>query len=191
MVLEHPSNALWTIVKPIGSRLIWPNPAIQCSIPPNPPLHQDIVVQDQLLRYESAPCYLGVSLSDNKAEQNSVMLQKASRATYALHSMLDSTVAAKVVNKLYEQLIEPILLYAVEQWLPYIHPRMVDKSGPVETFASPSSQLSTEDTWKKFIYPHYNLHASTPILAVRAELGQYPTFVAGISRLASYMSYIS
>ena len=119
------------------------------------------------------------------------MLQKASRATYALRSMLDSTVAAKVVNKLYEQLIEPILLYAVEQWLPYIHPRMVDKSGPVETFASPSSQLSTEDTWKKFIYPHYNLHASTPILAVRAELGQYPTFVAGISRLASYMSYIS
>ena len=152
---------------------------------------KDIVVQDQLLRYESAPCYLGVCMSDVKAEQNSVMLQKASRATYALRSMLDNTVAAKVVNKLYDQLIEPILLYAVEQWLPYIHPRMVDKSGPIETFASPSSQLSTEDTWKKFIYPHYNLHASTPIFAVRAELGQYPTFVAGISRLASYMSYIS
>ena len=132
----------------------------------------------------SAPCYLGVSLSDNKAEQNSVMLQKASWASY-------STVAAKVVNKLYEQLIEPILLYAVEQWLPYIHPRMVDKSGPVETCASPSSQLSTEDTLKKFIYPHYNLNASTPVLAVRAELGQYPTFVSGISCLASYMSYIS
>ena len=69
--------------------------------------------------------------------------------------------------------------------------RMVDKSGPVETFASPSSQLSTEETWKKFIYPHYNLNASTLVLAVRAELGQYPTFVSGISRLASYMSYIS
>ena len=153
--------------------------------------HRDLAVSNQLLRYESAPSYVGVSLSDNKAEQNSVMLQKASRASYALRSLLDSTVAAKVVNKLYEQLIEPILLYAVEQWLPYIHPRMVDKSGPIETFASPSSQLSTEDTWKKFIYPHYNLNASTLVLAVRAELGQYPTFVSGISRLASYMSYIS
>ena len=158
---------------------------------PKSTVHRDIVVQDQPLRYESTPCYLGVCMSDIKAAQNSVMLQKASRATYALRSMLDNTVAAKVVNKLYEQLIEPILLYAVEQWLPYIHPRMVDKSGPVETFASPSSQLSTEYVWKKFIYPHYNLHASTPILAVRAELGQYPTFVAGISRLASYMSYIT
>ena len=45
--------------------------------------------------------------------------------------------------------------------------------------------------WKKFIYPHYNVNASTPVLAVRTELGQYPTFVSGISRLASYMSYIS
>ena len=105
--------------------------------------------------------------------------------------MIDSTVAAKVVNKLYEQLIEPILPYAVEQWLPFIHPRMVDKSGPIDTFATPSSQLSTEDMWKKFIYPHYGLNESTPVLAVRAELGQYPTFVSGISRLASYMSYIT
>ena len=109
--------------------------------------HRDLAVSNQLLHYEAAPCYLGVSLSDNKAEQNfSAILQKASRASYALRSMLDSAVAAKVVNKLYEQLIEPILLYAVEQWLPYIHPCMVDKSGPVKTFASPSSQLSTEDT---------------------------------------------
>ena len=113
---------------------------------PKSTTHRDLAVSNQLLQYESTPCYLGVSLSDNKAEQNSVMLQKASRASYALRSMIDSTVAAKVVNKLYEQLIEPILLYAVEQWLPYTHPRMVDKSGPIETFASPSSQLSTEDT---------------------------------------------
>ena len=75
--------------------------------------HYDLAVSNQLLRYESNPCYLGVSLSDNKAEQNSVMLQKASRASYALRSMINSTVAAKVVNKLYEQLIEPILLYVV------------------------------------------------------------------------------
>ena len=68
---------------------------------------------------------------------------------------------------------------------------MVDKSGPIDTFAAPSSQLSMEDTWKKFIYPHYGLNESTPVLAVRAELGQYPTFISGISRLASYMSYIT
>ena len=105
--------------------------------------------------------------------------------------MIDSTLAAKVVNKLFEQLIEPILLYAVEQWLPYIHPRKVDKSGPIATFSTPSSQLPTEDAWKKFIYPHYWLNESTPVLAVRAEFGSYPTFVAGISCLAKYMSFIT
>ena len=41
--------------------------------------HHDLAVAGQLLRYESKPCYLGVSLSDNKAERNSVMLQKASQ----------------------------------------------------------------------------------------------------------------
>ena len=30
--------------------------------------------------------------------------------------------------------------------LPHIHPRMVDKSGPIKTFSTPSSQLPTEDT---------------------------------------------
>ena len=44
----------------------------------------DLAVTCQLLRYESKPCYLGVCLSDNKAEQNSIMLQKASWASYAL-----------------------------------------------------------------------------------------------------------
>ena len=105
--------------------------------------------------------------------------------------MIDSTAAATVINKLFEQLIEPILLYAVEQWIPYIHHRKVDKSGPIDTFSTLSSQLTTEDMWKKFIYPHYNLNESTPVLAVRAEFGSYPTFMAGISRLAKYMSYIS
>ena len=90
--------------------------------------HPDLAVTGQLLSYESKPCYLGVCLSDNKAEQNSIMLQKASRVSYALRSMVDNTVAAKVVNKLYEQFIEPILLYTVV-WLinlvlskPLLHP---------------------------------------------------------------------
>ena len=153
--------------------------------------HPDLAVTGQLLCYESKPCYLGVCLPDNKAEQNSIMLQKASRASYALPFVINNTVAAKVVNKLFEQLIEPILLYAIEQWLHYIHPCKVDKSGPIATFSTPSSQLPTEDTWKKFIYPHYYLNESTPVLAVQAEFGSYPTFVASISGLAKYMSYIT
>ena len=44
--------------------------------------HPDLAVTGQLLRYESKHCY--------KAEQNSIMLQKASRASYALRSMIDS-----------------------------------------------------------------------------------------------------
>ena len=39
-------------------------------------------------------------------------------------------------------------------------------------------------------YAHYFLHTSTPTLAVRAELGAYPTYIPGIARLANYMSYL-
>ena len=187
----NPSGAPYIIATPTDFELTCISCAILYLTPPASTHYPDLAVTGPLLRYESKPCYLGVCLSDNKAEQNSIMLQKASRASYALRSMIDNTVAAKVVNKLYEHLIEPILLYAVVQWLPHIHPRMVDKSSTIETFSTPSSQLPTEDNWKKFIYPHYLLNESTPVLAVRVEFGSYPTFIAGISRLAKYMSYIT
>ena len=151
----------------------------------------DIAINGQLLRFDPKPCYLEVCLSDNKSEQNSIMLQKAFRAAYGLRSMIDNTAVAAVINKLFEQLIEPILLYAVEQWLPYIHPRKVDKFDPIDTFSSLSCQLNTEEGWKRFIYSHYTLNETTPVLAVRAEIGSYPTFIAGISRLAKYMLYIT
>ena len=147
--------------------------------------HHDLAVSSQLLRYESNPCYLGVSLSDNRAEQNYVMLQKASRASYALRST-----ALLLPRWLINSMNNSLSPFSSTRWSSG-SPRMVDKSGPIETFASPSSQLSTEDTWKKFIYQHYNLNESTPVLAVRAELGQHPTLVFGISRLTGYMSSIT
>ena len=109
---------------------------------PKTATHSDIAINGELLRYEPKPCYLGVCLSDNKSEPNSIMLQKSSRASYALRSMIDNTTVATVVNKLFAHLIELILLYAVEQWLPYIHPRKVEKSDPIDTFSSLSSQLT-------------------------------------------------
>ena len=124
--------------------------------------------------FDLKPCYLEVCLLDNKSEQNSIMLQKASRDAYGLRSMIDNTAVATVINKLFEQLIEPILLYVVEQWLPYIHPRKVDKFDPIDTFSSLSSQLNTEEVWKRFIYSHYTLNETTPVLAVCTEIGSYP-----------------
>ena len=167
--------------KPTGSMLINLHKSC-CTIynAPSSASRSDIAIHDQLLLYDPKPCYLGVCLS-NKADQNSIMLQKASRAACALRSMIDNTAAASVINKLFEQLIEPILLYAVEQWLPYTHPRKVDKLGPIDTFSALSSQLNTEEVWKKFIYSHYTLSETTPVLAVHVEIGSYPTFVAGMS----------
>ena len=85
---------------------------------------------------------------------NSVMFRKASKAAFALSSMLSPTTSATLINKLFSQLIEPILLYAAEQWIPYVHPRKVDKIGITPTFASPTSQLNTEDIWKRMVYSH-------------------------------------
>ena len=140
----------------------------------------DIPIADQILKYDPKPCYLGLCLSDTKADLNAIMLRKATKAAFALRSMLNNTATATLINTLYAQLIEPILLYGVEQWLPYIHPRKVAQSGPTETYASLTTQLTTEQTWKDMVYAHYSLHTSTPTLATRAELGAYPTYIPGI-----------
>ena len=91
--------------------------------------------------------------------------------------MLDNTASATLINKLFSQLIEPILLYGVEQWLPYIHPRKVNQVGPTETFSNLNTQLPTKSVWKGMIYSHYSLHKTIPILGVQAELGSFPTYI--------------
>ena len=48
------------------------------------------------------------------------MLKKATRAAFALSSMLDNTACTETITKL-NQLIEPFMLYGAEQWLPYIY----------------------------------------------------------------------
>ena len=108
--------------------------------------------------------------------------QKASRAAFALSSMLDNAVSASTINKLFNQLIEPIL--------PYIHPRKVDQVRPTKNYASLNTQLSMEQVWKGMIYTHYSLHSTTPILGVRADLGMFPTYIPAIMRLAKYMAYL-
>ena len=119
------------------------------------------------------------------------MIRKASKAAFALSSMLSPSTSATLLNKLFAQLIEPILLYAVEQWIPYIHPRKMDKLGPTTTFVSTTSQLNMEDVWKRMVYTHYQLSITTPAIAVRSELGSTPTYIPGIARLAKYLSYIN
>ena len=65
----------------------------------------------------------------------------------------------------------------------------MDKIGITSTFASPTSQLNTEDIWKRMVYLHYQLNATTPSLPVRSELGSFPTYISGITRLANYMAH--
>ena len=151
----------------------------------------DIVIQGQTLKFDPRPCYLSMCLSNDRSDLNSVMIRKASKAAFAFSTMLSSSTSATLLNRLFSQLIEPILLYAVEQWIPYVHPHTVEKLGPTVTFGSLSSQLNTEDVWKRMVYSHYQLSATTPTIAVRSELGSPPTFIPGIARLAKYLAYIS
>ena len=145
--------------------------------------HQPIIIDGKALPYEAKSCYLGLCLSGSKYKLNSIMLKKASWAAFALSS-------ATTVNKLFNQLIEPILLYGVEQWLPYIHPRKVAQVGLTETFAASNTQLSTEQIWKNMAYSHYSLHSTTPVLGVRSEMGQYPTNIPATIRLTKYLAYL-
>ena len=150
----------------------------------------DLLVHDQVLKYNNKPCYLGLCISASKADKNSIMIRKATKAAFALRSMLDNTVSAKVINQLFTQLIKPILMYGVEQWLPYIHPRKIEQEERIQTFSSLNTQLPTEQTWKDIVYSQYSLHTTTPTLGVHAELGSFQTFVPCICQLTNYASYI-
>ena len=146
----------------------------------------DIVIQGQTLKYDPCPCYLGMCLSNNRSDLNSVMIRKASKAAFALSTMLSSSTSATLLNRLFSQLIEPILLYAVEQWIPYVHPRKVEKLGPTITFGSITAQLNTEDVWKRMVYSHYQLSTTTPhhCSQIRVGVPPPPTYIPGIARLA-------
>ena len=102
-----------------------------------PITHPDILIHDQALKFDPKPCYLGLCLSNNKSDLSSVMIAKATRAAYGLRTMLDNTASANTINQLFSQLIEPILLYGAEQWLPYSHPRKIHQHGPKGTFTTP------------------------------------------------------
>ena len=112
------------------------------SNPPPPP--QAIVIDGQALQYDTSPCYLGACLSNSRGDFNSIMIRKATKAAYALSATLDNSASATIINKLFSQLIEPILLYGAEQWLPYINPRKINQVGPTETFANLNTKLPTE-----------------------------------------------
>ena len=145
--------------------------------------HPDIVV------IVVKPCYLGLCLSNTKSDLNCTMINKATSAAYGLRNMLDNTASATTINHLFSQLIEPIL-YDAEQWLPYYHPRKIHQHGPKDTFTTSPTQLPTEQVWKDLIYALYSLHSSSPILAVRAELGAFPTYIPGICRVSNYLAYL-
>ena len=59
--------------------------------------------------------------------------------TYYTNTLSTMVSPTTLINKLFSQLIEPILLYAAEQWILYVHPRKVDKLGTMPIYASPTS----------------------------------------------------
>ena len=128
-----------------------------------------------------APCYLGLCLSDSKADLNNVMLSKATKAAYAL----------KLHARQYRISHPPKYpLCPTHRANPPLRCRKMAQAGPTATYASLTTQLPTEQVYKDMVYAHYSLHISTPTLAVRAELGAYPTNIPGIVCLSNYMSYL-
>ena len=73
---------------------------------------------------------------------------------------------------------------------PLLSPPKNQPTWTQSTFTTSPTQLPTEQVWKDLIYAHYSLYSSTPILAVRAELGAFPTYIPGICRVSNYLAYL-
>ena len=132
--------------------------------------------------------YLGIKFKPSGSFQVAMgeLFEKAKRAWFSISNVLyqHKKLAVKKALQLFDSLIRPILLYAVEFWLPFI----VSKKGL-------SSSHSLMKFWESFQPELLNqkvcrmllsVHKKSSRLAVLGELGRYPIMLPALKLCLKY-----
>ena len=132
--------------------------------------------------------YLGIKFKPSGSFQFAIdeLFDKANKAWFAISNVLyqHKKMAVKKAIQLFDSLIRPIMLYAVEFWLPFVIPK--------KRFSSYHSLLKFWENFKpevlnqKICRMLLSVHKKTSRLAVLGELGRYPMLVPALKLCLKY-----
>ena len=125
--------------------------------------------------------YLGLKMSSTGNFHPAVneLREKARRAFYAIKRQIYIQIPIRIWLKLFESVIEPILLYGSEVWGPltYLNSAQLDKH-PVEIMHL------------EFCKSILQVHRKTTNNACRAELGRFPSYIKIQKRSIKYWLHL-
>ena len=121
----------------------------------------DFTLNSDVLQTVPRYCYLGVMLhfNGNFNLAVSILTEKARKALFKVKKSIGLDHPCKLLEKLFDSIISPILLYCNEVW-------------GVDT--SPSDSSMVEKFHMKFIKEILGVHCKTTNVACRSELGRLP-----------------
>ena len=136
--------------------------------------------------------YLGIKLKPSGALQFAAgeLFDKASKAWFAISNILyqHKKLAVKKALQLFDSLVRPIFLYAVEYWLPFV----ITKKG----FGSLKCLLKFWDGFQPEILNQkvcrllLSVHKKCSRLAVLGEFGRYPALIPALKMCLKYQYQI-
>ena len=137
--------------------------------------------------------YLGIKFKPSGTMKLATdeLYTKTSRAWFAISNVLyqHKKLAVQKALQLFDSLIRPIFLYAVEFWLPFIIPK--------KGFNSQDSLLKFWETFQpellnqKLCRLLLSVHKRCSRLAVLGELGRYPVLIPALKHCLKYQHHIT
>ena len=136
--------------------------------------------------------YLGIKLKPSGSLQFAAneLYDKASKAWFAISNILyqHKKLAVKKALQLFDSLVRPIYLYAVEFWLPFV----INKKGfgSLKYLLKFWEGFQPETLNQKVCRLLLSVHKKCSRLAVLGELGRYPTLIPAMKMCLKYQYQI-
>ena len=132
--------------------------------------------------------YLGIKFKPSGSFQFAIgeLFDKANKAWFAISNVLyqHKKLAVKKALQLFDSLIRPILLYAVEFWLPFLIPKKGFNS--FDSLIKFWENFKPEVLNQKVCRMLLSVHKKCSRLAVLGELGRYPLLVPALKLCLKY-----
>ena len=146
--------------------------------------------KNQILECVQTYKYLGIEFCSSGTFKHAqkALVSKASKALFKIKSITRNVnLKPSTIIKLFDQLVEPILLYGSEIWGPT--EIKVKPDGTFPLFEA-CDKLSAEYLHLKFCRYLLGCNRTSPKAAVRGDLGRYPLLIKIWTQSIKYLTYI-
>ena len=142
----------------------------------------EFIINDKTINYTKQIKYLGISINKNGNFTPTLedLSRKATKAIFAIHSKINlKFLPIKILMKLFDSMIGPILLYGSEIWEPFLN------QNEEKWDANAIEKVHTQ-----FIKRILGVNRSTMNILVRGEMGRYSLQSNVLLRNIKYLKYL-